>query len=64
MCVVIHLYKCYLCSCKTKTKKNVNIHTIMQCLALTPAVVVGLERTFYWVSEDVGVVEVCAVAYS
>ena len=28
------------------------------------AAVVGLERTFYQVSEDVGVVEVCAVVYS
>ena len=36
----------------------------MHCLALTSVVVVGLERTFYQVSEDVGVVEVCAVAYS
>ena len=26
--------------------------------------VVGLERTFYQVSEDVGVVEVCAIVYS
>ena len=26
--------------------------------------VVGLENTFYQVSEDVGVVEVCAVVYS
>ena len=26
--------------------------------------VVGLERTFYQVSENVGVVEVCAVVYS
>ena len=25
---------------------------------------VGLERTFYQVSEDVGVVEVCAIVYS
>ena len=25
--------------------------------------VVGLERTFYQVSEDVGVVEVCAIVY-
>ena len=25
---------------------------------------VGLERTLYQISEDVGVVEVCAVAYS
>ena len=25
--------------------------------------VVGLERTFYSVSEDVGVVEVCAIVY-
>ena len=41
-----------------------NIHTNMQCLALPPDPVVGLERTFYQISEDVGVVEVCAVAYS
>ena len=26
--------------------------------------VVGLEKTFYQVSEDVGVVEVCAIVYS
>ena len=26
--------------------------------------VVGLEKTFYSVSEDVGVVEVCAIVYS
>ena len=26
--------------------------------------VVGLERTFYQVSEDVGVIEVCAIVYS
>ena len=26
--------------------------------------VVGLEETFYQVSEDVGVVEVCAIVYS
>ena len=29
-----------------------------------PDAVVGLERTFYQVSEDVGVVEVCAIVYS
>ena len=36
------------------------------CLTLSPAVsaIVGLERTFYQVSEDVGVVEVCAIVYS
>ena len=31
---------------------------------LPPDAVVGLERTFYQVSEDVGVVEVCAIVYS
>ena len=31
---------------------------------LLAAAVVGLERTFYQVSEDVGVVEVCAVVYN
>ena len=30
----------------------------------TSEAVVGLERTFYSVSEDVGVVEVCAIVYS
>ena len=30
----------------------------------TSEAVVGLERTFYNVSEDVGVVEVCAIVYS
>ena len=29
-----------------------------------PAAVVGLEETLYHVSEDVGVVEVCAIVYS
>ena len=29
-----------------------------------PVAVVGLEKTFYQVSEDVGVVEVCAIVYS
>ena len=33
-------------------------------LSLFPAAVVGLEKTFYSVSEDVGVVEVCAIVYS
>ena len=36
------------------------IHT---CIIATPVDVVGLERTLYQVSEDVGVVEVCAIAY-
>ena len=31
---------------------------------LLAAAVVGLERTFYQVSEDVGVVEVCAIVYN
>ena len=31
---------------------------------LLAAAVVGLERTFYQVSEDVGVVEVCVIVYS
>ena len=31
---------------------------------LPPDAVVGLERTFYQVSENVGVVEVCAIVYS
>ena len=31
---------------------------------MPPAAVVGLERTFYQVSEDVGVVEVCAIVFS
>ena len=31
---------------------------------LLPAAIVGLERTFCNVSEDVGVVEVCAIVYS
>ena len=30
----------------------------------TPVAVVGLEKTFYKVSEHVGVVEVCAIVYS
>ena len=30
----------------------------------TSEAVVGLERTLYSVSEDVGVVEVCAIVYS
>ena len=30
----------------------------------TSVAVVGLERTFYNVSEDVGLVEVCAIVYS
>ena len=30
----------------------------------TSEAVVGLERTFHEVSEDVGVVEVCAIVYS
>ena len=35
---------------------------MMVCVStLTTAAVVGLETTFYQVSEDVGVVEVCAV---
>ena len=29
-----------------------------------PDAVVGLEKTFYQVSEDVGVVEVCVIVYS
>ena len=33
-------------------------------VAPPPGAVVGLERTFYQVSEDVGVVEVCAIVYS
>ena len=31
--------------------------------SITVVAVVGLERTFYQVSEDVGVVELCAVVY-
>ena len=35
------------------------------CLfTFTSEAVVGLERTFYSVPEDVGVVEVCAIVYS
>ena len=30
----------------------------------SPGVVVGLENIFYQVSEDVGVVEVCAIVYA
>ena len=33
-------------------------------MSVSPVAVVGLERTFYQVLEDVGVVEVCAVVYS
>ena len=33
-------------------------------ITFTAEGVVGLERTFYQVSEDVGVVEVCAIVYS
>ena len=33
-------------------------------VALPPGAVVGLEETFYQVSEDVGVVEMCAIVYS
>ena len=36
----------------------------LACLVLTPGAVVGLERTFYQASEDVGVVEVCAIVHS
>ena len=32
--------------------------------ALLSGAVVGLERTFYNASEDVGVLEVCAIVYS
>ena len=32
--------------------------------SLFPAAVVGLERRLYIVSEDVGLVEVCAIVYS
>ena len=41
-------------------------HKILICvfLSLFPVAVVGLEKTFYSVSEDVGVVEVCAIVYS
>ena len=34
------------------------------CLLFTAEAVVGLEVTFYQVSEDVGVVEVCSLVYS
>ena len=40
---------------------NLMIHT---CVMYTAVAVVGLERTFYQVSEDVGVMEVCAIVYS
>ena len=42
----------------------VHNHAILHCHALLTAAVVGLERTFYNVSEDDGVVEVCAIVYS
>ena len=32
-------------------------------LSLPPVLVVGLERTSYQITEDVGVVEVCAVVH-
>ena len=37
---------------------------IYSCSIFTLVAVVGLEKTFYQVTEDVGVVEVCAIAYS
>ena len=39
---------------------SIQIHTHIS----TPVAVVGLERTFYQVSEDVGVMEVCVIVYS
>ena len=36
------------------------IHT---CIC-TPVAVVGLERTFYQIPEDVGMVEVCVIVYN
>ena len=38
------------------------MHSI-NVVTLPPDAVVGLERTLYQVSEDVGVVEVCAIIY-
>ena len=40
---------------------HVYIHSYIFSYAVA---VVGLERTFYNVSEDMGVVEVCAIVYS
>ena len=39
-------------------------HVPIKWFVFLAAAVVGLERTFYQVSEDVGVVEVCAIVYS
>ena len=42
----------------------INDHIYYTHHTFTSEAVVGLERTFYSVSEDVGVVEVCAIVYS
>ena len=49
----------------TQTNVVVILYLYMtHILSFYPVAVVGLERTFYQVPEDVGVVEVCAVVYS
>ena len=43
---------------------DIYIYTFTVFILYTSDAVVGLERTFYQVREDVGVVEVCAIVYS
>ena len=49
-----------ICSCHSFLNDISSPHIYMH----TAEAVVGLERTFYNVTEDVGVVEVCAIVYS
>ena len=51
-------------ACKVNVCTNDIVVSAIYSHNVFTAAVVGLERTFYQVSEDVGVVNVCAIVYS
>ena len=56
------MYTCVQVFFKSRRRNAVN--TISAWVVFPPEAVVGLEKTFYRISEDAVLIEVCAIVYS